>query len=92
MPGGLLDDQALLERLPPGLVRRVPLDRLAQAVLEGDLRMPAELAPDLDVEQVAAVVAGLSGTIVFNDSGLPVSSSTRSAISSIDASTPEPTL
>ena len=48
-----------------------------EAVLEADLRTPAQLALELRrVEQVSPVVARPVGTIVFSDAGLPVSSST----------------
>src|SRR4029079_17800542 len=46
-----------LDRLPPGAVRRVPLDRLGQpALAEGVARRPAERAELPVVERVAAVV------------------------------------
>src|SRR6266571_8851668 len=61
-PGGFFDLEALLQGLPPGTVRRVPLDRFAKAVLEADLGAPTQLTLDLRrVEQVAAVVAGPVG-------------------------------
>src|SRR6266403_96677 len=61
-PGGLLDERALLARLPPPAVGCVPIHRFAHPVLERDVRFPAELTPQLrGVEQVAAVVARAIG-------------------------------
>src|SRR5581483_5492199 len=56
-PGGLLHESAVLQRLPPAALSRVPVHRLAHSVGEVDVRFPAELAPQLGgVEQVAPVV------------------------------------
>src|SRR5262245_27212994 len=62
-PGGPLDDRRPLpQRLPPLAMPGIPGDRLGQTLVEPDLRLPAELAPDLrPVEHVSPVVAGPVG-------------------------------
>src|SRR5438477_10625181 len=60
--GGLVDRRPLQQRFPPVAILRIPLDGLAQARLEADLRFPTELGPDLrGVEQVSPIVPGAVG-------------------------------
>jgi hypothetical protein len=46
----------LFDRPPPPFVLAIPADRVFQAVLEGDLRVPPELPGFRRVEAVAKVV------------------------------------
>src|SRR5690606_40091161 len=52
--GGVL----LLDRRPPPLVLLVPLHGLAEARVEGHLRLPAERAEPGGVERIPAIVSG----------------------------------
>ena len=81
-----------LDRLPPGPVRPVPLDRLREALLERLPRLPAQRAELRRVERVAAVVPGRSVTWRTSAGSAPVSSTIRCVISRFSRSLPPPTL
>ena len=93
-PGALDHRGPVAQRLPPAPVVAVPGHGVGQAPVEGDRSAPSRGRCGSSWSRGGSDGrgSGRSGTISFSDAGRPVAASTASAISSMLASTPLPTL